>query len=378
MYSTCLHCHASLGANEAIEHFPVGQRLAFDAAKGRLWVVCPQCGRWNLTPIEERWEAVEECEREFRRHRLREQTDNIGLVKLAGGAVLIRIGRPLRPEFAAWRYGRVFGGRFKRRIGMIAGLGAVTGAGVYVLSGSLAAPIIAAAPVTLLPLGYLWLMLGLQARGHLMATRVVGDDGKPFRVVGADLDHTKVIAQPDEPLRLMLKHSYGRQELAGDRATRALATILAHVNRGGGSSGTVRDAAVLIADAGDPARAIARIASEQAARTSHFETRAAAFARATPGRSMADVMRKNMERQQRAMSWNRLPATNPGALHRLPRVQRLALEMALHETTEQHALDDELNLLERAWREAEEIAAISDDLLTPEHVRRRIDSAKGL
>ena len=29
MYSTCLFCHAQLGANEVVEHFPVGRRLAF-------------------------------------------------------------------------------------------------------------------------------------------------------------------------------------------------------------------------------------------------------------------------------------------------------------------------------------------------------------
>ncbi len=60
MYSTCLFCHAALGRNEVIEPFPVGRRLAFDAARGRLWVVCQKCGRWNLTPVEERWEAIEE------------------------------------------------------------------------------------------------------------------------------------------------------------------------------------------------------------------------------------------------------------------------------------------------------------------------------
>jgi len=82
MYSTCLHCHKFLGRNDAVEHFPVGRRLAFDSAKGRLWVVCQHCARWNLTPIEERWEAVEESERAFRAQRLRAQTDNIGLVRL--------------------------------------------------------------------------------------------------------------------------------------------------------------------------------------------------------------------------------------------------------------------------------------------------------
>ena len=64
MYSTCIFCQQSLGRNEAIERFPVGRRLAFDEAKGRLWVVCRKCERWNLTPLEERWEAIEECERD--------------------------------------------------------------------------------------------------------------------------------------------------------------------------------------------------------------------------------------------------------------------------------------------------------------------------
>ena len=52
MYTRCIHCQAALGANEDIEPFPVGRRLAFDAAKGRLWVVCPSCFRWSLTPLE--------------------------------------------------------------------------------------------------------------------------------------------------------------------------------------------------------------------------------------------------------------------------------------------------------------------------------------
>ena len=109
MYSTCLFCHDSLGRNDAIEHFPVGRRLAFDGAKGRLWVVCRKCERWNLTPLEERWEAIEECERAFRDTKLRVSTDHIGLARLKEGLELVRIGEPQRPEMAAWRYGDQFG-----------------------------------------------------------------------------------------------------------------------------------------------------------------------------------------------------------------------------------------------------------------------------
>jgi hypothetical protein len=83
MYSTCIFCNHSLGANRRIEHFPVGGRLAFDAAKGRLWAVCTECHRWNLSPLEERWEAIEECERLFRGTLVRVSTDNIGMARLA-------------------------------------------------------------------------------------------------------------------------------------------------------------------------------------------------------------------------------------------------------------------------------------------------------
>src|ERR1700722_17700311 len=122
MHSTCLFCHSALGANEVIEHFPVGRRLAFDAAKGRLWVVCRKCERWNLTPIEERWEAIEECERLFRDTKLRVSTDNIGLGRVREGLELVRIGSPRRPEMAAWRYGDQFGRRQRRYIAVAAGV----------------------------------------------------------------------------------------------------------------------------------------------------------------------------------------------------------------------------------------------------------------
>src|ERR687893_942294 len=100
MYAHCLFCAADLGANEVVEHFPVGRRLAFDAARGRLWVVCRRCLRWNLTPLEERWEAIEECERLFQDTRLRVSTDQVGLARLREGLELVRIGAPQRPEVA--------------------------------------------------------------------------------------------------------------------------------------------------------------------------------------------------------------------------------------------------------------------------------------
>src|SRR5688572_9473403 len=133
MYATCLFCNRPLGHNETLEQFPVGRRLAFDAAKGRLWVVCPGCERWNLTPLDERWEAIEEAEKLYRGTRLRAATDQIGLARLRDGTELVRIGEPLRPEFAAWRYGDQFGRRRRRQM-TIAGVG-VAGIGAVVVGG---------------------------------------------------------------------------------------------------------------------------------------------------------------------------------------------------------------------------------------------------
>lgn len=50
--------------------------------------------------------------------------------------------------------------------------------------------------------------------------------------------------------------------------------------------------------------------------------------------------------------------------------------MATHETSERRALEGELDTLHSEWRQAEEIAAISDDILVPEGLRRRLESLK--
>ena len=56
----------------------------------------------------------------------------------------------------------------------------------------------------------------------------------------------------------------------------------------------------------------------------------------------------------------------------LPAYQRLAFEIAAQEEQERLFLSAHLSVLEHAWREAEEIAAIADDLLLPEWIRTRI------
>lgn len=67
----------------------------------------------------------------------------------------------------------------------------------------------------------------------------------------------------------------------------------------------------------------------------------------------------------------------PGWIHLMPKPTRLALEMAIHEEDERRALEGELWRLEQAWRDAEEIAAISDNLLLPKGTREFMADQRG-
>ena len=88
MYSTCLFCNQSLGTNSIFESFPIGRRLAFDAAKGRLWVVCRKCERWNLSPLDERWETIEQAELHYAETRRRVEAERRHLVAVRSRPVM--------------------------------------------------------------------------------------------------------------------------------------------------------------------------------------------------------------------------------------------------------------------------------------------------
>jgi hypothetical protein len=355
VYSHCLFCNGELGANEVLEKFPVGRRFAFDARKGRLWVICPRCHRWNLTPVEERWEAVESAERLYRGQTLRAQTDNIGLARLKEGTELVRIGPALRPEFAAWRYGRVFLRRLRRQL-LLAGGGTAAASAAIVAGAPIVASLTVAAPFVLVP-AYVAMMVGLGGLGRWRVTRVVGDEGKVLKIVAADMQHVRLLGhEGNDPFRFALKHSYGKQELTGDRARRALGALLARANGRGARAGTVDTAASLIAEAGGAERAAVAIAKASVPLSRAFEERWAAFQR-------GEWLRQPfIRRDEQGRFIDNQEPRRMGPLWRLPREQRLALEMALHESTEQAALEGELAILEAAWREAEEIAAIADNL----------------
>ncbi|HYW50546.1 MAG TPA: hypothetical protein VE861_08070, partial [Gemmatimonadaceae bacterium] len=339
--------------------FPVGRRLAFDATKGRLWVVCGRCQRWCLAPLEERWEAIEACEKQFRDARLRASTDEIGLVRLREGLELVRIGAPLLPEFSAWRYGREFSVRRRKAIALGAATAGVAAAGsaAAIASGAGAAIVgLFAMGVPMIHLTGLIGFLAYSAIDSASATTLMVD-GRKRTVYRADLRETHLVTTDSaEGWGIRLKHAYGRVVLTGDDAMRATTRLLARANGAGASSTLVRSSVERIAQARSPEAVVRDLAAHSASLADGFTKSRSAFIEA----------------------FNRNPFTagkfdetrNPGSLALLAPPARLALEMALHEESERAALAGELAPLAAAWREAEEVAAISDRLLVPAEVER--------
>jgi hypothetical protein len=343
MFSTCLFCHRDLGVNDAVEAFPIGRRLAFDAAKGRLWVICRRCARWNLSPIEERWEVIEECERLFRDTRLRVSTDNVGMARVPDGTELVRIGAPQRPELAAWRYGDQFGRRHRRNLIYTSATIAVTiplvATGAY---GALAAAI---------PGGGLilqtaaWLEI-YRARHGVVAGTTTGS-GEKVLIRGKHLRKARLLpgdgSDGDDGWSLEIAHEAGTSRLHGGDAIRLAARLLARINKVGGGTKSVRRAVERLDHEGGSERLFERIAA-----------------------------RPLKEASGLAQWWSGMGAgthNDPtGTLRSLAIPDRLALEMATHEESERRALEGEIRALEAAWKEAEEIAAIADSLALPPRV----------
>jgi hypothetical protein len=361
MYSTCIFCHSSLGSNEVIEHFPIGRRLAFDAARGRLWVVCQKCERWNLTPIEERWEAIEECEEMFSATRLRVSTENIGLARVREGLELVRIGTPLRPEMAAWRYGDQFGRRRKKHL-LYTGVGVAAAAGLVILG-----------PATGIIAGSSWGLWNIlnsansvyQQRRIRAKLMLPGYDA-PVGIRLRQLKGITILPGPDDwalrmsfeasgtspvPLSngrsLRLSRWNRRPEvstiLTGEPALQAAAKLLPAINSHGAKREEVESAVRMIGEVPEPTELFARYAALPAS---------VSRPRFGPG----------SERGHHIMS--------------LPKEIRLALEMATHEESERRALEGELALLQAEWQQAEEIASIADDMFIPDETRDRLTALK--
>jgi hypothetical protein len=364
VYATCLFCNSALGANDVIEHFPVGRRLAYDAAHGRLWVVCQTCERWNLSPIEMRWEAIEEAERAFRGTRVRVSSDNIGLARLRDDTELVRIGQPPRIELAVWRYGDQFDKRHRRTmrtvgvtaaasIASAAFMGSQFWAGVAVL-GSAASLLNIAVNVSTLVQRW--------KRENKIRTTVCDENGATIAVTesaareisfvtgGPELDWKLKVPRHATRTAGPLARALGVKErihrtnecvyLRGEHASRVLAKVLPHVNSEGAGKRRVQDAMDIVTEA----------------------------------QNLQQLLQKASTSKRPSRSEYMDDGTAP--LGAMPAPMRLALEMSLHEEDERRAMDGELHLLEQRWREADAIAKIADALLLPSSIDEQLSAIK--
>ncbi len=360
MYSNCIHCARPLGSNDAIEAMPIGHRLAFDEKRGQLWIICRDCERWNLTPFDERWEAIEQCERLFRGTSVRVSSDNIGLARLHDGTELVRVGMPLRPEFAAWRYGDQFGRR-RKKVSITA---ATLGAGVIAGAGLVAGGLVTAGVgiMALVPMAQLIMDASINSDGAFLGrwTRLPSGElvhrvSNPKLITtdaeegwGIAFEMNSRITPPKtqqskawfEGSQIPPEFEIVRKEVRGSDATRLLREFLPSVNRRSSRREDIAHGVQLIEDAGGP-NDFARWAAER---------RHQWAAQQTYGDS--------------------------GDMAHIPAAARLAFEMALHEDSERRAMNGELAELERAWQDAAHVASIADSLLTPPEVQERLDALK--
>jgi hypothetical protein len=128
--------------------------------------------------------------------------------------------------------------------------------------------------------------------------------------------------------------------IRGDDAMRAAAQLLPHLNHKGASARVVKEAVEIATQTDDP--------------RASFESAAAL--------------------QAKLNSWDELATVTK--LAKVPPALRLAMEMVSHEDSERRALEGELYLLEAAWRDAEEIADISDNLFLPSDVSTKLTDLK--
>jgi hypothetical protein len=332
VYSTCLFCHAALGSNDAIESFPVGRRLAFDAQRSRLWVICRACDSWNLSPLEQRHEAVEECERAYRATTIRVSTENIGLATITPRLDLVRVGKPLRPEFAAWRYGTRVRRRYLQRAG-----NAVSGALTNYASAAVGAVAAMAGTAAMATLSR-FLATAVQAPLERLESQVIFDrvlahvrtpDGILRPLHFSHVARLEIVSTHDMGgWSFRIAHQDGTLDLSGANAGQVAGQLLSRLNHHGGNASDLRRATRLITDAGDP----------------ELYIRNSGMLRLT-------------RRRKNSIFWD----DSVGVLG-LTGTERLALEIALHEDAERQAMHGQLSALEMAWRDAEEIASISDAL----------------
>jgi hypothetical protein len=274
---------------------------------------------------------VEYAEKLYRDTTTRVATTHIGLAVRASGLSLVRIGDPLRPEFAAWRYGTQLRSRFRREW-LERGVSAMRDE--VSRSPTVATGLLAFTP-GLAPLAIPLIVANAVREFYRSARRipavVINDTPVDLRI--RDLAQLRMLPDRETRWRLIVTHARGHAVATGDDVLPLLGRLLPHLNNAGASS---------------------RQVSQAVAKAEHF-------------RDVGHLLDFAVRSRDRAS----LPL-----VHVMGYEQRLALEMMTQEEAERRAMEGELATLREAWEDAERIAAIADGLLVPEFIQRRLGIGK--
>jgi hypothetical protein len=285
-------------------------------------------------PFEQRLEAIDDCERHFRGARARFSTEHIGLARINERLELVRIGPALRPEFAAWRYGRVLR---RRRLRMTPGAEAAQGG----LAGWIDAFGASVARLITLPM---W-DSAIGAQQAMASHRAVHDPwtNRLVAVPVAAMVHATMVVDRELQWYLELPYRTDLDFLLGADPLQLL-SIRDHP-----ATGLFRGHSIF------PTLGRTLPVFEQSRPTGDQVAEAIRLLEHTcgePSRLLSYVAGKPL----------RFTTGRTFPLREVAPEIRLALEMCAHEDTEQRALHGELKLLEREWREAETIARHADAL----------------
>jgi len=310
MFSSCAFCNAAFDGDGGPSGLGVGRRIAFDEWKGRLWVVCPRCSRWNLTPFDDRLERIEAVARAASQGRIAASTQQVALIRWERYD-LVRVGKPPRVELATWRYGERLRNRQRERmkvvvpltvaaigLGIAANVAAGGGFGVVVWNVH-----------RLADRFYVWLVGSRKVQ--LIEPPICAHCGTLMQLRARHVQYARIVPDRHAEMAVLLSCPKCRQEgaqLTGTDAIQVLRQGLTYMNLDKGGRRRAEDAAREVDQVGG-----------------------------------ADQLVRDIARRE-------LP------LRSLRAERGLALEMAVDERAE-------VEELERQWKEAEEIADIADGTL---------------
>jgi hypothetical protein len=345
----CLNCGSSLIGESG--HPTESRQTAFDPSHGRIWEICPNCGFWNLHPMEERWELLERLEQQFAEARSRVSNGAIAQAETASGGLLFRLGNTQLPDLARFRYldsSQAISRRRYRGFLLRLGLFGVSGFTVLMLGAeSLSHALLRTFPVlsrnaSLLCSGLILYALSRVAIRYWVRPRHRRLDQKPVVTVVTDSGpavvrwcHLRLVkicsSAQDMSWSLRIVSDKGEQEMCGPAAEFYVSLLHARVGMPLYSKSEIEQALRLIDASGGASAFLDSFAREGRSQSN------------SSGRTCIGLMQA-------------------------PRMKRFAAAIAADECLDRRNTEADIESLRTAARSAGEIAGIADDLLLPSAV----------